>query len=376
MDPDTLRAETPAFRECCFLNTGASGPSPRRVVEGAVDFERQFQYEIPCGRGMYDAASDELERTRDSVADLLGTHSDRIALTQSTVDGINQVATAIDWQPGDVVVQTDLEHPAGELPWKRMSDLRGVERRIVPTDRGRLDIDAVKTAVENARLVCLSSVTWNHGTRLPVRTVVDIAHDAGAEVLVDAVQSPGQMPVDVEAWGADYVAASGHKWLLGLWGGGFLYVSDPTALEPQQIGYFSIAGSAEAGGSADQDRGADYRLKSSARRFELGTSAIAQQVALRRAIETVQGVGIETIERRIERLSDRLKDGLGDRLVSPRDARSGLVTFSAENPETLADRLAGEGIQIRWLPDPYACRASVHALNTAADIDRLLEVLD
>jgi cysteine desulfurase/selenocysteine lyase len=87
-------------------------------------------------------------------------------------------------------------------------------------------------------------------------------------------------------------------------------------------------------------------------------------------------VGIDTVEARIERLTDRLKDGLGDRLLSPRDAKSGLVTFDAEDPEGLVEELARQGIQIRWLPEPYACRASVHVYNTAEDVDRLLDALD
>lgn len=373
MDPETLRAELPAFEECCYLNTGASGPSPRRVVESAATFEREHQYRAPCGDGMYEVPLQALESARESVAGLLGADADEIALTRSTVEGINHVATAIDWQPGDVVVRTDLEHPAGELPWSRFRDTHGVESRVLETERGRLDLDDVAEAVEDARLVCLSSLSWNYGTRLPISDVVDIAHDAGAKVLVDAVQSVGQVSVDVEDWGADFVAASGHKWLLGLWGAGFLFVDSAVVedLEPARIGYFSV----EKDDTYEIDTD-DYRFRPNARRFELGTTAVSQYAALETAIETIEAVGLETIEKRIERLTDRLKDGLGDRLVSPRDATSGLVTFAADDPEALVERLATSGIRIRWLPDPYACRVSVHAFNTAEDIDRLLDALD
>lgn len=372
MDPETLRTELPAFEKCCYLNTGASGPSPRRVVEAGAAFERHHQYRAPCGDGMYEVPLQVLEDARESVAALLGAAADEIALTRSTVEGINHVATALDWQPGDVVVRTDLEHPAGELPWARLRDTHGVESRVVSTDRGRLDLDDVTEAVDGARLVCLSSLSWNYGTRLPIADVVDIAHDAGAMVLVDAVQSVGQTPVDVDQWGADFVAASGHKWLLGLWGSGFLFVDSTVVddLEPARIGYFSV----EKDGTYELDT-ENYRFRPDARRFELGTTAVSPYVALKTAIETIDAVGLETIERRIARLTDRLKDGLGDRLLSPRDSASGLVTFSAEDPEALVSRLATEDIRIRWLPDPYACRASVHAFNTTADIDRLLDAL-
>lgn len=371
MDPETLRAELPAFEECCYLNTGATGPSPRRVVDTVTEFERQFQYRAPCEDDPYAVAVEALESTREAVAGLLGAHPDEVALTRSTTEGINHVATALDWKPGDVVVRTDVEHPAGELPWAHLRDRHGVSVRELSTERGRLDLDAVAEAVDGARLVCLSSISWNYGTRLPVADVVDIAHEAGALVLVDAVQSVGQLSVDVDRWGADFVAASGHKWLLGPWGAGFLYVDRAVLdeLEPVRVGYFSVETDDE------DDVGDEYRFRPSARRFELGTTAVSPYVGLEQAIETVEAVGLDVVERRIARLSGRLKDGLGDRLVSPPDASSGLVTFAADDPEGLVERLAGEGIRLRWLPEPHACRASVHAANTADDVDRLLETL-
>ncbi|MEF8900449.1 MAG: aminotransferase class V-fold PLP-dependent enzyme [Halovenus sp.] len=366
MDPETLRAETPALSSCCYLNTGASGPSPRRVVDAATDFERRHQFEAPCGDGMYTVAREALEATRETVASFLGATPAEIALTRGTVEGINHVATGIDWSAGDVVVRTDLEHPAGELPWALLRDRTGITVRELSTDRGRLDLDDVKDAVTDARLVCLSSLSWNYGTHLPVAEVVDIAHDAGARVLVDAVQSPGQTPVDVGSWGADFVAASGHKWLLGVWGSGFLYVDEDAlgTLAPQRIGYFSVS-----------DPGGGPRFRPDARRFELGTTAVAPYVALAEAIDTIEAVGLGTIEARIDRLTDRLKEGLSDRLVSPSDSSSGLVTFSADDPDALVERLADSGIRIRSIPEPHACRVSVHAFNTAGDIDRLLDAL-
>lgn len=366
MDSETLRAECPAYESCCYLNTGASGPSPERVVEAVAGFERHHQYHAPCEEGPYTAAFDALAGAREAVASLLGADAEQIALTRGTVEGITHVAGAIDWEPGDVVVRTDLEHPAGELPWQHLRERAGIEIREWPTERGRLDLDAMPEMLADARLVCLSSLAWNYGTRLPVGEVVERAHEAGALVLVDAVQSVGQMPVDVTEWGADFVAASGHKWLLGPWGAGFLYVADPTAHEPQRIGYFSV--------EMDGEEGA-YEFRSTARRFELGTTAVGAYAGLETAIETMRAVGIDTVERRIDRLTDRLADGLGTRLVSPPDARSGLVVFDAENPEALVDRLAEQDIQIRTLSDPHACRASVHAVNTAADVDKLLDAL-
>jgi selenocysteine lyase/cysteine desulfurase len=368
MDPESLRADIPAFEDCIYLNTGASSPSPRHVVDAATGFIERQQLSAPCGEGIYQSAVDAWTSAREAVAAHLGASPGEIALTDNTADGINHVAASIDWEPGDVVVRTDLEHPAGELPWARLRDLEGIEVRELATERGRLDLDALKAAVADARLVCLSSLAWNYGTRLPVTEVTEIAHDAGARVLVDAVQSPGQMPVDVTEWGVDFLAGSGHKWLLGPWGAGFLYVDEAALaeLQPRRIGYFSVTGEAEPG---------DYEFEPDASQFELGTDSAAPHAGLETAIGTVEEIGLDTIRSRIARLTDRLKDGLGDRLLSPREYESGLVTFAAEDPDGLVERLRGEGIRVRSVPDPHACRVSVHVFNTAGDVDALLDAL-
>jgi len=367
MDAAALRASIPALERCTYLNTGSTGPSPRPVVEAVADFERRFRFEVPCEAHPYSVARDTKDSARATVAGHLGADPGEIALTRSTTEGIANVAAAIDWRPGDVVVRTDLEHSAGRLPWARLSDTHDVDVRVIETKNGRLDLDRLIDAVADARLLCLSSLTWNYGTRLRVAEAVEIAHDAGARVLVDAVQAPGQLPVDVGSWGADFVAGSGHKWLLGPWGAGFLYVDADAvgAVQPVRIGG---AGTVEAEDAA-------YELAPDATRFELGTTAVAPYVGLERAIETMESVGLDAIESRIADLAARLADGLGDRYIGPSPPESGLVSFQTADPETTVDRLAAQGIQIRSLPHPEVCRASVHAFNTAEEVDALLEAL-
>jgi len=122
--------------------------------------------------------------------------------------------------------------------------------------------------------------------------------------------------------------------------------------------------------------GADeYSVRSGARQLEIGTTSLAPHVALATAIETIESVGLDTIQSRIERLTDRLKTGLGDRCLSPTASESGLVTFTADHPDALVDRLHQEGIVIRAIPEPDAVRASIHVFNTADDVDRLLAAL-
>jgi selenocysteine lyase/cysteine desulfurase len=368
MTPEDLRADIPAMEEVAYMNTGASSPGPRTVVEAVQSAEAHHQYEAPIAEGMYPAAWDQLESTRETVAAYAGADPSEVALTTSTADGIGSVAPAIDWSAGDVVVTTDLEHPAGILPFRRLAETRDIQVRVVETDAGRLDVDAVAEAAADAELVSFSAIDWGYGRLQPVEELVEVAHDAGARTLVDAVQVPGQVPFDVHEWGADVVAAAGHKWLLGPWGAGFLYVREGSDewLAPERVGYRSVA---EMGGTG-------CRLHPGARRFEVGTVNVAPYAGLERAIDLAEEVGMETVRSRVERLTDRLKDGLGDRLLSPREFHTGLVSFEAADPGGLVEALAENGVVVRDIPDPHAVRASVHVFNTAEDVDRLLDGID
>ena len=370
MDPDALREDTPALDDCVYLNTGATGPSPRRVVEAAESFLERHEYDTPGGEGSYPVAFDSFDETRAAVASHLGADAEEVALTQSTADGIARVAGALDWADGDVVVRTDAEHPAGVLPWERLRERRGVEVRVVPTEDGRIDRDAYRDAVRGARLVCLSAVTWTTGSALPVAELVAEAHDAGARALVDAVQAPGQLPVDVTEWGAEFVTAAGHKWLLAPWGAGFLRVAPDAAeaLDPVQVGYMSVA---DAGA-------ADPALHAGARRLEQGTTSPAPYAGLRESIGLIEEIGYDAIRARIERLTDRLRDGLGgDRVVGPAEYETGLVAFDAgdEGAAAAVERLKRDGIVVRDLPTGDL-RASIHAFNTEGDVDALLDAVE
>jgi selenocysteine lyase/cysteine desulfurase len=371
MNPSELRASIPALDDVVYLNTGASAPLPRPVAEAVQSFVERHGYESPAGEGMYECAFDAYDRARTAVADLLGAETSEIALTQSTTDGINRIACASEWEPGDAVVTTDVEHPAGELPWRRLADLRGVEVRVVETDRGRLDADDVADALDDSvRLVSLSATDWEYGCRLPVEAVTDLAHDVGARVLVDAVQAVGARPVDVREWGADFVAAAGHKWLLGPWGAGFLYVRDGAEswLTPRAIGYRSLAD--DAGDEA-------YRYKPGAQRLEVATTNPAPYAGLSEAVDRARADGVAARTARIEELTGYLKSRIADdRLLSPRSFHSGLVTVAVDDPAGVVERLDARDVTVRVIPSIDCVRASVHAFNTRADLDRFVDGAD
>jgi selenocysteine lyase/cysteine desulfurase len=371
MDPTQLRESMPTLDEVVYLNTGASAPLPRPVADAVRSFVERHGYDAPAGDGMYQCAFDAYDEARTAVADLVGADESEVALTQSTTDSINRIACASEWEAGDVVVTTDVEHPSGELPWRRLGELSGVEVRVVETDHGHLDPDDVADVLDgDVRLVSLSATDWEYGRRLPVAAVTDLAHDVGARVLVDAVQAVGQRPVDVREWGADFVAAAGHKWLLGPWGAGFLFVREGAEewLTPRQVGYRGIVGADET----PDDRAFAY--KPGAQRLEVATANPAPYAGLVEAIDDARAAGIDARMERIAELTDYLKSRLpDDQLLSPRDFHSGLVTVETDDAAGVVDRLDDQGVKVRVIPSIDCVRASVHAFNTRADLDRFVD---
>jgi len=364
MDPDVLRDEIPLTEEVAYFNTGASGPGTRSAVEAVSEFQAYHEFEAPAEEGFYPAGFGAFEEVRETVAEFVGADASDVTLTESTTHGINLIASSIDWAAGDTVVRTGVEHPSGRLPWERLEDTHGIETEIVEGEQGRFDPGDFAAAMDDARLACLSAVSWNYGTRLPVEAVAEIGARTDTLVLVDAVQVPGQYPLDVAEWGADVVVGSGHKWLLGPWGTGFLWLSDAArrALRPTWIGPRGVEDMAAEGYTYTDDAGM----------FELTTTPVAVYRGLEAAIETIESVGVEAVRDRIERLTDRLKTGIDDdRLLSPRAYESGLVSVDVADPEAAVNRLREAGIVVRAIPDPACVRASVHAFNTENEIDRL-----
>lgn len=211
---------------------------------------------------------------------------------------------------------------------------------------------------------------FNYGAHGPSpRTVVDIAHEAGVLTLVDAVQVPGQRPLDVTDWGADIVAAAGHKWLLGVWGSGFLYIDSEIVndLRPRTIGYRSV----------EKPTAASFSFAPGARRFEIGSANLAPYAALRQALDTIEDIGVDQIADVIDERTTHLVEGIPEnRLHSPPTPESGLVVVDVEDPQATVERLAEQDIVVRAVPEPAAVRVSVHAVNSTADIDRLLDALE
>jgi len=256
----------------------------------------------------------------------------------------------------------------------------------VPNDEhGQVSVDALRELVdERVKLIAITHVPTNGGLVNPAAEIGAVAREAGIPYLLDACQSVGQLPVDVEEIGCDVLSATGRKYLRGPRGTGFLYVRSSLLdrLEPPFLDM-------RAADWVEPDR---YELRPDALRFEEWEQAYAAKIGLATAIDYALGWGLAAIWERVAALGERLRTRLGDvEGVTVRDlgaVRCGIVTFTVDGAgaEELKDRLARERINVtvsprsstlldsqeRGLPD--LIRASVHYYNTDEELDRLVRV--
>ncbi|MEM6856196.1 MAG: aminotransferase class V-fold PLP-dependent enzyme, partial [Planctomycetota bacterium] len=303
----------------------------------------------------------------------------------NTSTGLSLVAKGLRFVAGDRVVITNVEYPANRYPWEDLKR-QGVELFEVPQSAdGRIDVERVCDAInDRTRVVSLSHVQYASGFRIDLKPVSDMVHRAGGYLCVDAIQSCGVLPVDVQAMGIDFLSADGHKWMLAPEGAGIFYCRADLCpvLHPNVVGWMNMVDAGNYG---------DYRseFQMDARRFEPGSWNIPGIAALGASLELLLGVGIDGpkgVWARVEALTTRLVEALeakGYPVFTPRTSpseRSGIVIFDL--PASLRDRLDSkqlvadlqkQGIVI--VVREGRLRASPHFYNTAAQIDRLVEAL-
>lgn len=326
-------------------------------------------------------------RCRRSLCRLLGLPGDpgRLAFTYNATHALNTALWGV-LQPGDVLVVSPYDHNAVLRPAHRLARERGVEVRMLSgAPDGSFDLDEVGRAVEGARLLVVNAASNVLGTRAPVSELAALARDRGALVLVDAAQSAGVLPVSHAEEGADLIAITGHKGLLGPQGLGALWVRDGVDIEPLLCG-----------GTGGDSRTREMPV-AMPDRLEAGTPNAPGMAGLAAGARYVQQEGVAKIQRRELALKGRLRDGLsriaGVRVVSPAGADGvGVVTMTSDAMDagTLAGRLDAEfGVMVRaglhCAPEAHrilgtmgtgAVRLSVGWATTEADVDAAVQGVD
>lgn len=370
MDTFELRDQLPVLEDVVYANSAAGTPCPEQVLTSMSACLQRHTTEAPKNNGFYHSFEQTKNEARDRLASFLNTKNHEIALTQSTADSVTRLATSLPWEAGDVVAYTDIEHPASYLPFQRIQDVEDIDITVIPTTDGHMDLTELHSIAKEAKLVVVDSITWTHGTKLSVSDVANVVHDAGALLFVDAVQSMGQTNVDISAWNADFVAGASHKWLLGPWGAGFLFVREglDELIRPHGIGHWSVIDKWDY----------DYTLKSGAQKLEVGGASPAPYAGVVTAIDLIERIGIDNVESHIRDLSQHLKRGIDpEYLCSPNEFESGIVTVSPPNGKQVAESMSRQGMIVRDLPlTKNAIRISLHIFNTMTEVDALIGAIE
>ena len=383
LDVDRIRAEIPATSSLIYANSGWQGPAPRAVIDAVRDaFE--MESEAPTAPPVNERRLAVFRGARAAMARLIGATPDEVTLQQNTTEGINIIAGGLGLQPGDEVITCSLEHPSVVVPFYYTREKFGATCKVVRLSARDSDADVLakfEEAITPAtKLVMLSHVPYAGGQVLPAREIAGLAHQRGAHVLLDVAQSVGQMPLDVRDLDCDFVAFPGHKWLLGPAGTGALYVRRDLIdrLDPIRVAHRA---------SESYNFRGDFRPRGdSVDKFELTTVSVPLLAGLIAAVEFVEGIGLDAIWERTQRLGRYATHRLGRlpdvRFVSAGDEESvssGLVSFSLPNvpPDVLTACLWERGrVVARTVPDASCSRLSLHVFNTEAEIDAALDIVE
>jgi cysteine desulfurase/selenocysteine lyase len=395
-DWEKIRGEFPILREqakgksIIYFDNAASSQKPRAVIAALVHYYEHDNANVHRGlHELSNRATEAYEGARGKVAKFLGAASpDEIVFTRGTTEGINLVAQAWGGQfvhAGDVILLTEMEHHSNLVPWQLLAQRSGARLRFVPVkDDGSLELDRLgELLTPEVKLFAFTHISNSLGTINPVAELCAAARAVGAVSLVDAAQSAGHLPIDVQALGCDFLAFSGHK-MCAPTGSGALY-GRRALLEATPPWH----GGGEMIVSVTYES-ATY--KEPPHKFEAGTPNVAGAVGLGAAIDYLEAIGRDRIFAHDLDLAtyaiERLEEIPGLRILGPREDRGGLAGFVMDcaHPHDLTTFANEHGLALRGghhcnqplmrkMKLPGTNRASFYFYNTRAEVDRMIEIL-
>ena len=387
---EQVRAEIPFLHTgIIYLDNAATTPTPQPVLDAMLEYFREYSANV--GRGLHRAtrrATEEFETTRAKLAKVICARPEEIAYTKNATEAINIVAQGLKLQKGDKIITTMLEHHSNLIPWQRLERERGVNLEIVrATPECLVEPAAIEAAIDaNTKLITMTYVSNAIGSIQSVEEVGKLAREKNVLFLVDAAQAVGHMPVDVKTIGCDFLAAPGHKGLLGPQGTGFLYAREDRIkeLEPLLLG----------GGIVESVEEHSCKLVPPPQVFDAGTPNIPGIIGLGRAAEYVLEIGLERIaeqERKLTQQMLKIAELEHIEVYGPSDIRrrGGVVSFNVKGMDhhdvaAMLDELANIAVRsghhcaqptMRHLGVEGTVRASVHCYNLENEVAKFIETL-
>jgi cysteine desulfurase/selenocysteine lyase len=385
-DVQRARRDTPGCEQVLHFNNAGAALMPQSVVEATIS-----HLQLEASIGGYEAAAQAqaaVEHVYEAAARLLSCQREEIAIIENATRAWDMAFYSVPLQPGDRILTAVAEYASNYIAFLQVARKTGAHIDVIPNDEhGQLAIDALREAIDDrVKLIAITHVPTNSGLVNPAAEVGKVARDAGVLYLLDACQSVGQMPIDVDAIGCDMLSATGRKYLRGPRGTGFLYVRR-SVLEGLEPPFLDL----HAAQWVTKDH---FELRSDARRFENWETYYAGKIGLGVAIDYALQWGLEAIWTRVSALAEDLRHQLaGLPGVTVRDVgakRCGIVSFTLDgrDPEAIRRAMAEEQINVtvsrlastrldmesRGLE--AVVRASVHYYNTEAEVERFCAAID
>ena len=379
MDIDGLRSEMPFLNRCLYFNTGGIAPSTSVVTDTLINYFTDVRRQGPPLIMDSVANSERMADARQRIAALLRVDEDDLCLTRGVTDGITLVLNGFDWEEGDEMIITDEEHPAVQMPADRLVAACGVTlKRLALSDNPEAMLQRLrKLLTPRTRLLTLSHVTTDTGTRLPAEEICQMAHAHEIPVMLDGAQALGQFPVDIPALDADFYSFLNYKWLFGPYSTGGLYIKKIWQERLKLVA---------TGRSVRRINPSSYTYPSpgGAKQFETGALSQSLYYATAAAIDYIQAIGISAIEDRTRQLTADLRAALkaipGLSIESPETAETstGIVTFTVKgidgrdlNAGLRARNVVGRAALMKF----SGVRISVAFFNTEEELDVLVRAI-
>ncbi|MDH5788113.1 MAG: aminotransferase class V-fold PLP-dependent enzyme, partial [Candidatus Bathyarchaeota archaeon] len=297
-DIEKIREQFPITKSKVFLNHAAMSPLPKPVAETVRKCVDEFS-------NLGTTSIEWNNGGKPFFAKLVRAEPQEIALVENTSTGLNIAANVLCYPPGSKIVTTDLEYPSVVYPWLRKS--LGVKVHYVKNIDGKILLKDIEKAVDDKTVaVAVSHVEYVNGFRHNLQALSEIAHEHGAYLIVDAIQSAGAMQIDVKRDNVDFLTTACYKWLLSPPGAGYLYVKKELIeeFEPPFVGWASVK--QEIFETIDFWDIWSLRLSETASRFEVGSPSFISLIGTTEALKIFLDIGIENVERKILKLTDYL----------------------------------------------------------------------
>ena len=384
---DLIRDEFPILEDIIYLDTASTSLTPECVVEAINSYYHEYNANI--GRGAYSIsikASETVDKARTLIGEFINASPEEIIFTKNTTEGINILANGLEFKKGDNVIVSNIEHHSNLVPWL---NLKGVNVKILEADtNGMINPEDLNDLIdENTRLVSITHVNNAIGTIQDVKKICEISKEQNTLTHIDCAQSLGHIKVDLEDIKPDFISAPGHKGLMGPTGTGFLYMKKgmEKQVKPKCLGGGTVTNVWENG----------FTLEESPHCYEGGTLNIAGIFGLKKAIEYINTIGLNNIEKYTENLTKKLYTKLKNieniEVYGDKENLSNIVSFNVKdmNPHDVSKILdetgkiclrSGQHCAIPSLnligANNGSLRASLHCYNTLNEIEILTEYLE